>query len=76
MGAKFRLLLLFIQVLLMTRGLKWMTGLVCVGFAATARLAAVLSSIGKLNMLVLGRDALLHGADNEVVLQTSLGRFD
>lgn len=75
MGAKFRLLLLFIQVLLMTRGLKWMTGLVCVGFAASARLAAVLSSIGKLNMLVLGRDALLHGADNQGGIAGILGPF-
>lgn len=75
MGAKFRLLLLFIQVLLMTRGLKWMTGLVCVGFAASARLAAVLSSIGKLNMLVLGRDALLHGADNQGGIADILGAF-
>ncbi len=75
MGAKFRLLLLFIQVLLMTRGLKWMTGLVCVGFAATALLAAVLSSIGKLNMLVLGRDALLHGADNQGGIAGILGPF-
>ena len=75
MGAKFRLLLLFIQVLLMTRGLKWMTGLVCVGFAASARLAAVLSSIGKLNMLVLGRDVLLHGADNQGGIAGILGPF-
>ena len=39
-----------------------------------ARVAA--RTNGKLNITVLSRDGDLPGADNEAILQTSLGRFD
>ena len=39
-----------------------------------ARVAA--RTNGKLNMSVIGRDGDLAGADNEAILETSLGRFD